>query len=348
MPTYDKRESGLWSVRFRYYEGVEEHFKRLSGYKTKKAAEAAYAKFVTENAVKRQKEQTVELFDDLVVAYLDNLQVKESSRLAYENRVKNHILPFFMGKKVREIKPIDILAWQKSLSGYAYGYKKTLRGNLHTIFRFGSQYFGTPNPVKDVEGFRDDSEKVKEMKVWSKDQYKEFLSVVDDPTYHALFRLLYSSGLRLGEALALQKKDVDALKCSVSVNKTLSRKVKDKGYKLTTPKNKYSTRKIDLSQSLIAELLSLPDGEFVFGGDKPLHENTVRNRLIAYTKKTDLPSIRVHDFRHSHVSFLLSNHVSITAVSKRLGHKNSQITLSIYAHLMPEDTEQIKSAITEI
>lgn len=58
--------------------------------------------------------------------------------------------------------------------------------------------------------------------------------------------------------------------------------------------------------------------------------------------------IRIHDLRHSHASLLISQGVSIVAVSKRLGHADVKETLNTYAHLLPKDTELIDNILDNI
>jgi hypothetical protein len=60
-------------------------------------------------------------------------------------------------------------------------------------------------------------------------------------------------------------------------------------------------------------------------------------RVTAFARKAGLPGIGLHSLRHSHASQLISSGAPITAVSDRLGHANSAITLSIYSHALPAD-----------
>ena len=53
-------------------------------------------------------------------------------------------------------------------------------------------------------------------------------------------------------------------------------------------------------------------------------------------KQAGLPVIRFHDLRHTHASLLLAHGESIKAVSRRLGHGSIDITLRVYAHLLPD------------
>lgn len=83
--------------------------------------------------------------------------------------------------------------------------------------------------------------------------------------------------------------------------------------------------------------MNFDDDWFVFGGIKPLSPTTIARKKDNYCKEAGVKKIRIHDFRHSHVSLLISKGVPITAISKRLGHSNIEMTFNTYAHLIPED-----------
>jgi integrase len=51
--------------------------------------------------------------------------------------------------------------------------------------------------------------------------------------------------------------------------------------------------------------------------------------------RSTLPTIRLHDLRHTHASILLQQGVPLKVVSERLGHSNPAFTLSVYQHLLP-------------
>lgn len=349
MPSFEQRDSGLWSVRFTTYEGEKEKTKRLSGFKTKREAREAYEKYKAENITRSKRKPTpADNFRDLLALYLEHQKtaLKESSFEDYRLRIGKHIAPFFGDGPTLDITPAKILEWQHTLDGYSYKYKITLRGLLISIFRFGHKYYDLPNPMDKVDGFRNLDGK-KEMSIWTEEEFARFLSCADDPLYHAFFRFLYATGCRRGEALALTRGDIDVGKRVVSITKSVSFRTKD-GFKVTSPKNAASNRRIVVSQSVLDEILSLPDGKFIFGGEKPVTEATIRRRLSNYAKRAGLNEIRLHDLRHSHASLLISKGVSIVAVSKRLGHATTEQTLNTYAHMMPSDVDRIDQAISSI
>jgi integrase len=64
-------------------------------------------------------------------------------------------------------------------------------------------------------------------------------------------------------------------------------------------------------------------------------------------KEAGLPHLTWHHLRHNAGSYLLSENVPITAVSKILGHANPAVTMSIYAHELKEDFEQVRVAMAK-
>ncbi|WP_349535199.1 tyrosine-type recombinase/integrase [Leuconostoc citreum] len=142
------------------------------------------------------------------------------------------------------------------------------------------------------------------------------------------------TGARLGEIIAVTKSDVDFVNNTITISKSYSEAVK----KLTDTKNSQSNRTISVTNELI-DIIKL------YTHYLPLYTNCYgrgcSRRLEHILKDLNIPKIRFHDLRHSHASFLLYNDVAIEYVSKRLGHKNTRITLDVYAHMLIEkESEQ--------
>ena len=78
------------------------------------------------------------------------------------------------------------------------------------------------------------------------------------------------------------------------------------------------------------------ESNFVFGNLRPLPQNTARLRMIDYCKLAGVKKIRIHDFRHSHASYLISKGYDIVTIARRLGHSDIEMTLNRYAHMMPQ------------
>lgn len=351
MASYEQnKNSKLWSVRFRDVTADGVKNKRLSGFKTKKDAQAGYIDYLNEkerNAPFASSSASDELlFSELIRHYLAHTQtrVKPSSFYDIESKIVKHIMPYFENKLVSDVTPLDILNWQQTVDHYSYKYKSGLRTFLTSIYKFGERYYDVKNIMPKVEPFRN-LEKKKKMLYWTPKEFARFISCVPDFEFNVFFRLLYITGCRKGEALALEWSDIDFDAKTVSITKSLTRKESGKAYSITTPKNASSNRDVDIPESLCRILQDLKKSQeshtFVFGGDKPFAERTIDRRFANAIELSGVPKIRIHDLRHSCASLLISQGVSIVAVSNRLGHSNIEQTLNTYSHMMPSDATKI-------
>jgi integrase len=362
MASYEQnKNSKLWSVRFREtMDGVERQ-PRLSGFRTKKEAQAAYIEHIkaSEEAAKLKPTPSAErmLFSILADSYLElqKARIKYSSYYTFKSKIDKNIKPFFDGQYVDEIKPADIIEWQKSISDYSYKYKTDLQARLTAIYIHGDRYYDIPNIMRKVEGFRK-IERSKEMLFWSKDEFLKFIAQCDDLIYSTFFWLLYISGCRKGEVLALSWSDINLVNQTISITKSVTRKTENTAWEVTSTKNTPSERVIDIPPNLIARLKKYRDWQvenfkdttFLFCGDHPLAERSIDRYFSNAIKLAEIKRIRIHDLRHSCASLLIAEGVSIVAVGKRLGHKDIEETLNTYSHLMPSDNSKMISVLNDI
>ena len=172
----------------------------------------------------------------------------------------------------------------------------------------------------------------------------EILRVKVKPLSRLYYNLMYYSGARPGEISALTLEDIDFEKCTININKTRLMMLKT-----NSPKNSSSNRIVTLPKKCINMLkevvnLNFPKKEFIFST-----ANAYSYCLRQIIKECNFPKkITLHSFRHSHASFLIEQGVEITAISKRLGHKNSQITLSTYAHFYKTKDDKILDILNKI
>ena len=92
------------------------------------------------------------------------------------------------------------------------------------------------------------------------------------------------------------------------------------------------------------------DWGLVFTGRRgaPLHSSTVAHALKRECRRLGLPEVSPHGLRHLHASLLLKKGLAVPAVSRRLGHANSAITMSVYAHALERHDEKAAQAIGEV
>ncbi len=188
-----------------------------------------------------------------------------------------------------------------------------------------------------------------EMKVWDTKQLGQFLREIAGHRLYPAFYLLANTGMRRGEVLGLRWKDVDFERATLSVSRSLvnvayqpqlsdvktnnGRRTIDLEPKTMTVLRVWKKRQIE--ERMLANLrppadliFAHPDGSVI----NPDYFSQVFDRHLA---KSTLPSIRLHDLRHTHASILLKEGVALKVVSERLGHANPAFTLSVYQHLLP-------------
>ena len=367
MPSYEKRQpSGLWSVRFREIDPStgESSNKRLSGFKTKRDAQYAYEDYVTAKKTAAEAmisnepitDSSAMTFAVLFAEYLRYKQsrVKATSFYDIEKKLTLRILPFFGEMQIKDITPLTILEWQNTLSEYSYAYRKDLMTHLTSIYNYAERYHDIKNVAKRAEKPRN-LEAKKEMLFWTPEEFAAAVSTVEQPGYAMLFRFLFLTGCRKGEALALTWKDVDLTSGAVHICKSVSNKVRANGkwYSITTPKNVGSDRTVYLPSFFCKMLKAYKEeqataGPFLFGGEDPFPHITIDRRFHQAADAAGVKRIRIHDLRHSCASLLIHKGVSIVAVSRHLGHSSVKQTLDTYSHMLPDDQTMILKSLSSL
>lgn len=364
MANYQCRgKKKLWSVRFTIIEDGLEVQKRLSGFPRKKDAESAYMDFMQEyektDHIKLDTDIKHRIFQDVFEEYLayKKERVKDSSYYEISKTAEKHILPYFSDYKIKDITKPVVLNWQMSLANYSYKYKSKIRYVLYSCFKYLQMYYDIENIVSKIEPFKKPKEK-KEMEIWTLDEFNKFINTFEnDIIYKTFFTFLYYTGCRLGESLALTYNDFNFRTNKVKINKSITTKVSDNSstFAVTTPKNETSFREILLPDVLIKQLKSyineIPESKnsnFFFGLDKPLDDHTIYRRLDKHSRLAEVKKIRIHDFRHSHVSLLIEHGANIVLIAKRVGHSDTQQTLNTYSHLFPNSEQDLIKKINAL
>jgi site-specific recombinase XerD len=169
--------------------------------------------------------------------------------------------------------------------------------------------------------------------VLSLDEVKELLTLVSNTKHKALLSLLYSCGLRIGEALSLKLNSVDFNRLLIHVKSGKGRK--DRFVPL-------STTMVNLLQRYYAEY---KPKDYVFEGRdnaaySPVSARQVLKRAVKQTAIQK--SITLHTLRHSYATHLLENGTDIRFIQELLGHKNPKTTM-LYTHISTTSLEKIKN-----
>ena len=340
MPAYkDQKHKGKtpWYVKFRYTDTEgKKQVKVKRGFPTEREALRFEEKFLQDLAVDKEY-----LFEKVVEFYLESSKnkIKLSTAEIKENVINNFILPEFTGKDIRNITVRDLTRWQnkylfvKDENGnnkYQPTYIKRVNGQLRAIFNFAYKMeYITNNPVNGLESVGK-KEPDREYYTWSSEDIKLFLnSITDYENAHLAFNILFYTGLRKGELLALTIEDFNYENKTLKVNKTFSR-YHGKDY-IRSPKTEGSNRTVDLPQFLADAIQGYIDlfykpspNQRIFQVDSDSFLDTA---FKAGCKRTGLPRIRIHDTRHSHSTNLSEMDVPLKEIGSRLGQKSKNIIL---------------------
>lgn len=349
--------TGNWTVRFRFVENGKVVYKRLSKnptvFKTKKDAELGMIKFLNEHQQGTLDNISTLIFDNAYNQFIDAKanEIKESSIYTFESLFKNYITPYFANKDLKKITKLDYFNWMNLLNekGLSVKYISMIKGVMINFLNWVESIFDVPNLLIKLPKTKKQIN-YSEMQFYDYDQWKLFQEAVkNDTIYDTLFNFQYFMGTRIGEAIALNDYDIDFDKNIVNITKSLTRKVKGAPYKITSPKNKSSIREISMPNIIVEKLKKYLNwkhkegiaSDFLFGGTKPLSDNTYARRFQHYSILAKLPVIRIHDLRHSHASLLINNGANVMLVAKRMGHSTPTETLNRYAKLFKSAEDEI-------
>lgn len=199
---------------------------------------------------------------------------------------------------------------------------------------------------------------------WTVKEFKHFLTLFNDDEYNIklLFTVLFFTGLRLGEALALTWQDIDFSSNTIHITKSV---YVNKGIShISATKTKAGTRRIIINKKLSQEL------QYWQQQQKHLLEQFTSDSMslqvfqsspITITKNSiekqykkilerdaTLKKIRIHDFRHSHASLLINQGEDYLVVKERLGHASITTTIDTYSHLYPSKQKDLADKLDDL
>ena len=347
MPAYKDAEKGTWFVSFYYenWKGVKQK-KMKRGFPTKKEALAWEREFLMQKAADLNMD-----FEKFVEIYITDKKerLRENTWSTKEHIIRTKILPYFKNKRLSDVQPKDVIAWQNEMLNYRDGkgkpysptYLKTLHNQLSAIFNHGVRYYGLKSNPAAIAGNMG-SEKHKEMLFWTKEEYLKFAdAMMDKPRSFYAFEVLYWCGIREGELLALTPADFNFEKGTLSITKSYQR-LKGRDV-MTDPKTPKSVRVIQMPQFLTEEIHDYVKSLYKIQPDQRMFDMTkhyLHHEMDRGAKEAGVKRIRIHDLRHSHVSLLIEMGFSALAIADRVGHESIDITYK-YAHLFPSKQKEM-------
>lgn len=283
--------------------------------------------------------------------YIENRQ-KIQSKNSIIDRFKNTILPFFGNMNIHEISKVDYINFQNQLikKEYSKNYIKNTHYYIVAFLNYCIQFYNLEKNIAREVGIPKLLDKdFNKKKFYTLKEFKCFIKFVDDRVYRLFFEFMFLTGCRPGEAMALKFSDISGI--NVSINKTIDEHCHNGIRNITNPKTKTSNRIIKLPHKLVVELKKLYNyyikkygvvqDFYIFGGIKPLAPTTINRYKIKACKLANIEPITLHGFRHSHATLLLDSKISIKAIQQRLGHSDSNTTISIYLHSTEKQQKRV-------
>lgn len=364
-----KRGERSWELKFDV--GVDAAGKRQIRYHsfkgTKREAAAALTRLLASANAGTYIEPSKVTTADFVRARIDQWEAAPDGITArtaqrYRQLAEHQILPFLGTKTLQKLTRLDIEGWHNSL--YQGGLAARTIGHAHRVLH---------QALGDAESDGLVVKNVCRLQKAPKPAEQEMAIVQDVPGFIAKIRgsrlyvhaiVALTTGMRLGEVLALRDEHVDLEKKVIKVREALE-ETKAHGVRSKSPKTKSGRRDISLPDITLEALSEhrrqllemrmklgigkLPKDALLFatldGG--PLRPGNVSSDWGEIAAAIGMPEITFHGLRHSHASQLIASGVDIVTISKRLGHAKPSVTLAIYAHMFHTDDSKAAAAINE-
>ena len=351
MPAYKDEKTGKWFAKFYYtnWQGIKKQ-KWKRGFATKKEALGFERDFL-----EKQSANPDMTFQNLYEIYMEDMaaRLKQSTLLTKKAVLQTHILPFFGSKPINEIKASDVRRWQAKLmsspNNYSQTYLKKINTELNSIINYAKRFYDlNTNPCGKAGTIG--KAKAEEMDYWTYDEYIAFRDGVKDKSLsYICFEVLYLTGMREGELLALSLADIDFDNKTISINRTYLR-IEGKDV-FTSPKTRKSKRKIPIPDFLCQELSDYIQSRYMLDADErlfPVTKSYLSHEMIRGCKKTGVKKIRIHDIRHSHASLLINQGCDALMLADRLGHEKVSTTLNTYSHLFPHKQQELVHSLESL
>lgn len=283
-------------------------------------------------------------------------KIKDSTLKTYRDRIK------YMGL-LDNVELVN-LNWdlyqkwraQMNKTNLCDRYKTDIQKFIKQVINFAEKQwdFNLRKFYNKLEPFKTPGALKKEMDFYEPEEFFKFISVVDDLRYKCFFELLYYCGLRRSEARGLQWKHIDFINKTLTVSQQVlnpSNSNASTEWYISSTKTEASNRTIPIATTLLNDLAELKKSNeriakfkqtwFVLGDDVPMATGRMYFYRDKYAEKAGVRRIRLHDFRHSCASALISGSAPITAVSNFLGHFETTETLETYTHMFKKDLANV-------
>ncbi|WP_336877578.1 tyrosine-type recombinase/integrase [Staphylococcus nepalensis] len=334
MPIYKDEITNKYYFSTRYKDVYGNNKRKVKrGFRTKREAKAAEASFLTEIETGYSDSNT---FDYIFNHYLDNTDLREKTRRRKENEYELHIKERFGHIKMNQIKQNQCQEFRSYLMKNmpSPNSARTIWSGFKVVINHAKKHFGLRiDPTISITPIPRVKPKPKYM---LREEFEDKIDNIDNQDYRELLKLMFYTGLRVGEAMALTWNDYNKYKKELSISKTMD----------VTNRKIYNRAKTESSEDIVPlpifindilieryNLMSnnykyFDDNYFIFGGMEPKHYSHLHKKY-----KQVFPNYDIHTLRHSYASYLANNGVDIFVLQSLMRHSQITETMQTYSHL---------------
>ena len=288
-------------------------------------------------------------FKEAYINLIPNIDMyyKIQSKNSFKERFETKILPYFKDYNIEDIDIDCLNKWKEYILSfnYSFNYNRNLFYIFSHFLNLCIKFYNLDkNLLYDVGCFKKND--IVKHDFYTINEFKKFIKGFDNFVYRSFFELLFYTGVRPGEAMALKFSDFNN-NC-LFINKTINEHGKRE---ISLPKTSSSIRYIKVDYKLKKSINKLKKyyinkynkvfDFYIFGGIKPLSPTTINRHKKEVCNKVGVRPIKLHEFRHSHATLLISKGMMINEVSRRLGHSNTSITLNTYTHTFDKQEKKV-------
>lgn len=368
---FKRLDSGKYRYYEKYYDEVEGKWKQVSvTLSSKSRAMQAEAKRLLADKIEDKTTNLFSISKDLTVQQVKDeflkirvRELKESTYMKQES-IFNQFILVFGKQKIRVITATQLQTYLLK-QDWSNAYMRLVKTVISVFFSYCVKVgYLEENPINKVVLPKQkktlEELKMQQEKYLSREQMTLFIACLEEYGKNKIFNLLaefmYLTGLRVGEALALQWEDIDFENQLFEVKYTLGMR-KNGEYYLSSPKTLNAYRTVSF-HSRVLEILGFLDTKkentFVFAyRGVPIRQASFNGYLARNFEKSGIEKqlgfrLTTHVLRHSHISLLSELNVPLKVIMDRVGHSDEKTTLGIYTHVTESMRDSLRSKLESL
>ncbi|CDO03138.1 Integrase [Oceanobacillus picturae] len=348
MPVYKDEQRGTYYF-IAWYKNIygKSKQKMVRGFRRERDAKDAEAEFRVR--VKKHGAPEDMTFEEVFYHNIEHTELKPKTKRRRINEYNKHMKDKLGNIKIHAITTQQCLEFKQYLLDNLKSNEtaRTVFSGFKVVINHAIKYFELPkDPAKAVPAIK----RVKKKHSYIRRQeFDKRVQTMDNEVFKNMCIFMFYTGLRIGEAIALQWQDIDFELKEADINKTYDYDSKELG----PPKTEASADVVPLADFLVGmleeikskqqtEMYGFKESYYIFGGMVPTSYKAFH---VAFKKV--FSEYRPHDLRHSYASFLANRKVDIFVLKSLMRHDNVQETINTYGHLYKEKKHEAISFLND-